>query len=119
DLDGAMKLHKEEERICRELGNINGLQACLGNQALILKARGDLHGAMKLFKEKERICRELGNVNGLAISLINQALILAQQNRHQEALSYAEEAYRLASGHGYTALAKQILPILEKIRKGE
>ena len=27
DLDGAMARHKEEERICRELGNKDGLQS--------------------------------------------------------------------------------------------
>ena len=37
----------------------------LGNQALILYARGDLDGAMALHKEQERICRELGNMDGL------------------------------------------------------
>ena len=31
-----MALHKEEERICRQLGNLDGLQASLGNQAIIL-----------------------------------------------------------------------------------
>ena len=71
-----MALCKEQERICRELGNKDGLQACLGNQAVILYARGDLDGAMALMKEQERLCRELGNKDGLQASLGNQALIL-------------------------------------------
>jgi len=86
------------------------------NQALILMARGDLAGAMTLMKEQKRICRELGNVENFAISLANQALILSRQGRHREALALAEEAYRLVSSHGYAALAKQILPILEQVR---
>ena len=76
DLDGAMALHEEEERICLELGSKAGLQASLGSQANILYARGDLDGAMALHKEEERICRELGNKDGLSISLGNQANIL-------------------------------------------
>jgi hypothetical protein len=36
DLDGAMALHKEQERLCRELGNKDGLMRSLGNQASIL-----------------------------------------------------------------------------------
>jgi hypothetical protein len=108
---------KEQERICRELGNVDGLQYSLGGQALILKARGDLDGAMALHKEQERICRELGSVEHLAYSSINQALILSQQNHHREALAKAEEAYRLASSQGYAVLAKQIQPVLERIRK--
>ena len=52
------------------------LQVALGNQALILKARGDMDGAMALHKEEERICRELGNKDGLQRTLGNQANIL-------------------------------------------
>jgi len=118
DLDGAMALHKEQERICRELGSKDGLQACLGNQGLILKDRGDLDGAMALHKEQERICREMGNVEGLAISLVNQAGLLGlSMRRPREALPLAEEAHRIATRHGLTALAKQIEPILEKVRQ--
>lgn len=117
DLDGAMKLCKEKERICRELGNKDGLRASVGNQALILYARGDLDGAMKLYKEQERICRELGNVNGLAISLANQASLWGLgMGRPRDALPVAEEAYRVASGHGLTALAGQVKGILEEVR---
>jgi len=76
DLDGAMALLTQEERICRQLGSLDGLQRTLGNQAVILQARGDLDGAMALHKEKERICRQLGNLDGLQASLGNQALIL-------------------------------------------
>ena len=51
DLDGAMELLKEEERICRELGNKDGLQRTLGNQANILYARGDLDGAIATLQQ--------------------------------------------------------------------
>jgi hypothetical protein len=36
DLDGAMAHYKEQERLCRELGNPEGLAISLVNQALIL-----------------------------------------------------------------------------------
>ena len=118
DLDGAMSLYKEAERICRELGNKEGLQRTLGNLANILKDRGDLDGAMALHKEKERICRELGNKEHLAISLINQASILGLRwNQTKDALTLADEAYRLATEHGYVALAKQIEGIRAQIRE--
>jgi hypothetical protein len=111
-----MTLHKEEERLCRELGNKDGLQRSLGNQALILKAWGKMKESLALQKEKERLCRELGNENSLAISLINQAALLTEKGKHQAALSLAEEAYRLTKAHGYTALTKQIKTILNNIR---
>jgi tetratricopeptide (TPR) repeat protein len=129
DLDGAMKLHKEQERICRELGSVNDLSTCLGNQAGILRTLGDLNGAIALYKEQERICVKLWYIEGLSYSLLNQAMIFRQQKRFRfwhysvgwksgKALSAAEAAYQLASDHGYTTLAKEILPILEMIRKG-
>jgi tetratricopeptide (TPR) repeat protein len=113
-----MGLHKEQERLCRELGNKEGLSSSLGNQAAILQARGDLDGAMALYREQERICRDLGNVEGLAFSLANQAHLIAfSRRRPSEALPLAEEAYRIATRHGLTGLAKQIEPILEKVRR--
>jgi hypothetical protein len=119
DLDGAMTLLKEQERICRELGNIDSLQASLGNQANILHSFGDLDGAMAIHKEQERIYRDLDKVDGLAYTLINEALILTQQSCLNKALSVAEEAYQLASGHGFTELAQQIAPILKMILEGK
>jgi len=71
---------------------------------------------LNLHKEKERICRELGNKGGLAYSLGNQALLFAKLARPHEALPLAEEAYRLASQHGFKALVDQIKPIFDRIR---
>jgi tetratricopeptide (TPR) repeat protein len=95
ELDGAMALHKEQERICRELGIKAGLQASLGNQANILYARGDLDGAMALLKEKERICRELGNKAGLQASLGNQAAILDARGDLDGAMALLKEKERI------------------------
>ena len=41
DLDGAMKLHKEREAICRRLNDPNGLARSLGNQGSL--SAFDLH----------------------------------------------------------------------------
>jgi hypothetical protein len=76
DLDGAMTLLKEQERICRERGDPAGLSRSLSNQANILHVRGDLDGAMVLHKEEERICRERGDRAGLSRSLSNEGVIL-------------------------------------------
>ena len=95
DLDGAMALHKEEERLCRELANKDGLSYSLGNQAVILKARGDLDGAMALHKEEERLCRELGNKHGLQHTLGNQANILYARGNLDGAMALHKEKERL------------------------
>jgi len=95
DLDDAMALYKEQERLCRELGHKHGLSISLGNQAMVLQARGDLDDAMALHKEEERLCRELGNKQGLSISLANQANILYSRGDLDGAMALYKEQERL------------------------
>jgi len=76
DLDGAMQLLKEQERICRELGKKHLMQISLRDQALILLIRGDMDGAKQLCKEAEQICRAFGYKGGLGKVLGYQAVIL-------------------------------------------
>jgi hypothetical protein len=113
DLDGAMALPKESERLCRELGNKRGLGISLGNQALIFIARGDLDGAMALFKEQAALCRELGNSLGLVGSLAQQALLLSGiPDRRGEARRLADEALAIATHHDY----RQLVPQIQRVR---
>jgi len=95
DLDKAMELLMEQERICRGLGDKDCLQASLSGQAAILQARGDLDKAMELYKEQERICRELGNKTGLSISRGNQAMILQARGDLDEAMALHKERERM------------------------
>ncbi len=103
---------------CRE-STEKGSQAeavVIGNQAVILKARGDYDRAMSLHKDEERIWRQLANVEGLATSLVNQASALLQMGRVREALPLAEQTQQLATQHGYAALAKRIEPLASELR---
>jgi len=79
----------------RQTGDLANLQASLGAQALILRARGDLDGAMALHKEQERLCRQLGNKDGLQISLGNQAIILRDSGDEDGAMALHKEQERL------------------------
>jgi hypothetical protein len=111
-----MVLHREQERICQQLDDLNGLQTTLGNQALIVKDRGDPTKAMEMLKEQEQLCQQSGERTGLAMSLANQALILWQMGRTREGLPLAEDAYRFATTHGLAFLAKRIKVILDAVR---
>ena len=52
DLDGAMALHKQKERICRQLGDPANLARSLANQALLLGlTMGRSHAALPLAEE--------------------------------------------------------------------
>ena len=94
DPDGAWRLFREQERICRAIGNQQGLQASLGNQALVLRARGDLDGALALHAEQERICRSIGDGDGLHTSLANRALILKARGDLDGAMTLQQENER-------------------------
>jgi hypothetical protein len=77
----AMALFKARERISRELGNKAGLQASLGDQAMILANKGELAAALKLYSEQERLCRELGSGEDLVMCLRNQEWIEVSTGR--------------------------------------
>ena len=113
-----MALLREQERICRELGNPAGLEASLGNQASLLWHLGDPEGAAALHREEEQICRNLGDAAGLATSLANQAELLQKMGLPREALPAAREASRLASEHGLTALIERFRPIVDRLEGG-
>src|SRR5206468_4584875 len=76
DFDEALRLYREQERICRANGNQVTLQLMLADQASILIARGAYDEAMQLAIEQEQICRELGMKYDLLRSLGFQSFIL-------------------------------------------
>jgi tetratricopeptide (TPR) repeat protein len=95
DLDGAMAIYLQEERLCRELGNRAGLAAALGHQASIHKRRGFLDGAMSLFRQQEEICRELGDKHELSASLNDQALVCQDRGELRAALALHQQSEQL------------------------
>jgi len=117
ELERALMVAKDQEEICRQIDNLDGLQASLGNQANIMDTLGDLDGAMALYEEQARICRQMGGVKGVATSLANQAVALVNRGRALEALPLAEEAHDLASSHGLAAETSQISHLLDYIRQ--
>ena len=65
----------------RRSGTKQNLQAALGNQALILKARGDLDGAMGLLKEQSASPLGWGTRTGCNFHLATRRLILYSPRR--------------------------------------
>ncbi len=95
ELDDAMALLKEQERVCLDLGDLSGLQRSLSSQGLVLWRRGDLDGAMVLQKEVESICRELGDSDALQRSLGSQGLILSNRGDLDGAMALYKEKERI------------------------
>ena len=90
ELDVALRIMEQEEALASILNEDDAkwrLQACYGNQALILRRWGRLEEALALHQKEEAICVELGNKDGLQASYGNQALILQGWGRLEEALA--------------------------------
>jgi hypothetical protein len=111
-----MARHEEAERIYRGVGNQFGLLRSLGYQAVILIAREDYERALAVYREEESLCREMRKWEGLVKALTSQAALLLRKREKVQALVASNEAYRLASEHGLTDLARQAQKIRESAR---
>ncbi len=91
----ALSLREHLAEHYRQAGDRAGLAASLGNQALILSARGDLDAAMALHNESESLFIELGDKRNLAASLGNRAVILRDRGDLGGAMALHKEQERL------------------------
>jgi tetratricopeptide (TPR) repeat protein len=119
ELDKAMTLYQEAERICIALDDQQGLASSLGCQALIKQNRNDPEGAMALHKKEEQLFRESGDRAGLMTSLGNQALILAKQKAYDEAMKLHKQEEEICSELGdddglHVSLGNQALILKEQ-----
>lgn len=91
----ALRLREHLANHFRRIGDRANLAPMLGNQALILKIRGDLDSAMALHEQEEQIYRELGYKAGLATSLGNQAVSRAMRGDLEGAMALHEQEERI------------------------
>lgn len=79
DLDGAMALHKQAQRLYRQNRNWNGMAASLKHQAQIAQGRADLDAMLSLHEEAASLYRELGTRDNVVLSLRNEAKTLVER----------------------------------------
>jgi tetratricopeptide (TPR) repeat protein len=116
DLERLLALAREREQFCRGANDLFGLARCLGNQALIQKARERNEEALSLVKQLELLCRRIDDLEGLTFALAQQAVLLAHHlGKPAEALPLAEQAQRLAADNHLSKLADYIAPILQDL----
>ncbi|HUL62846.1 MAG TPA: TIR domain-containing protein, partial [Methanocella sp.] len=86
EIDGALKMLKEEERLCRQLGDSFGLYDCLAHQAVPLYSKGDWDSINKVVVELEN---HRGQVNkrGLTRVLHMKGLMLFEMGNLEEAVN--------------------------------
>jgi len=123
-LDKLLSIREIQAVICEDIGNKEILQVCKGDQGVILLKHGQYNEAIAHFEDGEELCRKLGNIEGLVKHLIAQGAIHAE-NKHKtlaiesSPILYterAQQAYKLASEHGFTALADRIKQILASLK---
>lgn len=112
---GAPPMLEEEERICRQRGDMKALQRLLGICGGILQGAGDLDGAIDRFREQERICRSCGQAVGLAIALSGQASVFRLRGDYASSLSCLEEQLRICDDLGYRVGRANTLGMLADI----
>jgi tetratricopeptide (TPR) repeat protein len=96
DNAAAMEMLKEEERICRELGDRFGLQDVWANQVVPLLNIGDMEGINKIAREMERNS-ELMNKRQYSRILHVKGLMLAETGKLDEALKVYREKEKICN----------------------
>jgi tetratricopeptide (TPR) repeat protein len=90
----AIRHLRAEERTRRLMGDLTGLQICLSNLGVALRASRAWNAALRAHAAEEAICRRLGDRGGLQICLGNQAVILMDQGNYDEAYERIEARMR-------------------------
>jgi len=90
-----LALLKKQEEICLQLGYKKGLQACYGNQALILRAWGQLEEALELHNKAEALCLESGLKRDLGYCYWNWGLLARAQGDGKTEREKLEQALAL------------------------
>lgn len=96
----ALNMHRQAERICRELGDTENLHRALGNQALVLRDIEQLKEALEKHKEEEAICRDRRDLNELSICLGHKGVILYLLGDLKRAMEVLEEQERICRALG-------------------
>ena len=92
---------KQQEALCKELGDNRGLSESLGNQAAILIVWRRFEEAIKYLKQVETFCKEFGDKASLSACLGNQAMILAECGQFEEAMKYYTQVEFICKEIGY------------------
>jgi tetratricopeptide (TPR) repeat protein len=85
EIDGALKMLKEEEQLCRQLGDYFGLYDCLAHQAVPLYSKGDWESINKVVQEMESKSSRV-NKRGLTRVLHMKGLMLFEMGNLEEAV---------------------------------
>jgi ATP/maltotriose-dependent transcriptional regulator MalT len=98
--------------MCRKLNAQAYLQNCLGNQAGILRKRGQLRDALAMLQEKEAICRNIQNWHGVLVSLVNEGDVYARMGDARRQVERLTAALEVARQYGFNDIARELAMML-------
>ncbi|MCJ7626173.1 MAG: DUF4062 domain-containing protein [Anaerolineaceae bacterium] len=98
-INKAIKLHKQEEKLYRQIGSLEGISTSLGNQAILLTGI-DNKKAMMLLQEAERISRQIGDLAGLQGLIGQKAELYVLRGENEKAILHLEEQEQMCKRLG-------------------
>ena len=66
DLDKALNYYIDSKKIYEQIGNLNGVAACLNNIGNIYDNKNDFNNALNNCLNSKRIYQQIGNIGGVA-----------------------------------------------------
>jgi tetratricopeptide (TPR) repeat protein len=107
----------QQEYLLRDLDDLYGLAACLGNQGIALSKLERLTDALTKFTQQEQICREVGLSDGLANTLLSKADILRRTGAAEDAMRCAREGEAISQKCGNIGLAAKFIMLQATIEQ--
>jgi tetratricopeptide (TPR) repeat protein len=112
----AVPLLDEQEAVCRRTNNAVGLEACVGNRAIVLRYQGDLAGALAAVDEQLRIATASGNAQGALFATANRGELLGLLGRIPEALAALQSARTTAAQYQLAPMVQQLDAMIQALQ---
>jgi len=83
----ALEYFLQVKTVCKENGDVDGLQRALGNIGNVYARRDDDAAALEHYEQQECLCRETGNTSGLLAAIGGQGVIHSRRKDFNRAVS--------------------------------
>jgi serine/threonine protein kinase len=95
DLDEALSIYKQSERLFKETNNRSGISDCYICMSNIFQDKGDYEGAIKLYQESLEIKEDLGDRSGISSCQNNLGTILTKRGDYGGAMKLFQKSLKI------------------------
>lgn len=92
----TVKYYNDAAEIYGRIGDKGGIARNLGNNGIVLDAKGNYNQALNYHLRALKINTDIGNDNGVLINYANIGLVYSHLKQYIEALKYQEKALKLS-----------------------